>query len=72
VATHTVRLIAQWAFDTVRLARLEVTCGPDNAGSRGVAQRTGFTLEGLLRSHTTFKDGRRDTMVFGLLPGELR
>ncbi|NUT56234.1 MAG: GNAT family N-acetyltransferase [Thermoleophilia bacterium] len=38
----------------------------------GGASRCGFTREGLLRSHMPFKDGRRDTVVFGLLPGELR
>jgi RimJ/RimL family protein N-acetyltransferase len=31
----------------------------------------GFTREGLLRSHMRFKAGRRDTLVYGLLPGEL-
>jgi len=33
--------------------------------------RCGFVREGLLRSHMRFKDGRRDTVVFGLLPHEL-
>lgn len=72
VASRAVRLIACWAFETVLLARLEITCGPDNHGSQSVAQRCGFTREGLLRSHLAFKSGRRDTVVFGLLPGELR
>lgn len=72
VASRAVRLVADWVFQTVRLARLEITCGPDNAGSQQVARRTGFTREGLLRSHMTLKGGRRDTVVFGLLPGELR
>ena len=54
------------------LGRLELTCGPDNHASQGVADRCGFTREGVLRSHTPFKAGRRDTVVFGLLPGELR
>jgi RimJ/RimL family protein N-acetyltransferase len=37
-----------------------------------VAERCGFTREGLLRSHMRFKGARRDTLVFGLLDGELR
>ena len=71
VASRSVRLVAHWAFETLQLARLEITCGPDNDGSQGVARRCGFSLEGLLRSHQTFKGARRDTVVFGLLPGEL-
>jgi RimJ/RimL family protein N-acetyltransferase len=72
VATHAVRLICGWAFEDLRLARLELTCGPDNLASQRVAERCGFTREGVLRSHLPFKGGRRDTVIFSLLPGELR
>jgi RimJ/RimL family protein N-acetyltransferase len=72
VATHAVRLVAQWVFAELGLARLELTCGPDNEASQRVAERCGFTREGVLRSHIPFKGGRRDTVVFSLLPGELR
>jgi RimJ/RimL family protein N-acetyltransferase len=72
VATHAVRLIAGWAFDELGVARLEVTCAPDNEASQRVAERCGFTREGVLRSHMPFKGGRRDTVLFSLLPGELR
>ena len=72
VATHAVRLISGWAFEDLQLARLELTCGPDNRASQRVAERCGFTREGVLRSHIPFKGGRRDTVVFSLLPGELR
>jgi len=37
-----------------------------------VAERAGFVREGLLRSHLAFQGGRRDTVIYGLLPGELR
>ncbi len=63
--------MARWAFDCLDLARLEITCGPENHGSQGVALRCGFTREGVLRSHISFKGSRRDTVVFGLIPGEL-
>jgi len=72
VATHAVQLIARWAFVELGLARLELTCGPDNQASQRVAQRCGFTREGVLRSHMAFKGARRDTVVFSLLPGDLR
>lgn len=72
MATHATRLMARWAFDRLGIERLELTCGPDNAPSQGVAERCGFTREAVLRSHMTFKGARRDTLMFSLLAGELR
>jgi RimJ/RimL family protein N-acetyltransferase len=71
-ATQAVRLLARWAFAELGLARLELTCGPDNEASQRVAERCGFLREGLLRSHVPFKGARRDSIIYGLLPGELR
>jgi RimJ/RimL family protein N-acetyltransferase len=71
-ATHAVPLLARWAFAELGLARLELTCGPDNVASQHVAERCGFSREGLLRSHVPFKGARRDSVINGLLPGELR
>jgi RimJ/RimL family protein N-acetyltransferase len=71
-ATQAVRLLAGWAFAGLSLSRLELTCGPDNAASQRVAERCGFTREGLLRSHMPFRGGRRDSLIYSLLPGELR
>ena len=71
-ATDAVRLLARWAFAELGLARLELTCGPANEASQHVAGRCGFSREGLLRSHVPFKGGRRDSVIYSLLPGELR
>ena len=72
VATRSVRLLARWAFEDLGIARLELTCGPDNHASQRVADRCGFMREAVLRSHTPFKGGRRDTVMFSLVPGEMR
>ena len=72
IASTAVRLLATWGFTTLGLVRIELTCGPDNEASQRVAARCGFVLEGVMRSHLAFKGGRRDTMLFSLLPGELR
>ncbi|WP_017977213.1 GNAT family N-acetyltransferase [Actinopolyspora halophila] len=72
LAARTVRLLAGWGFERLALARLELTCAPDNTASQRVAERCGFTREGVLRSHLPFQGGRRDTVMYGLLPGELR
>lgn len=67
VATNAVRLMSDWAFAELGLARLEITCAPDNVASQRVAERAGFVREGVLRSHIAFKGGRRDTVVYGLV-----
>jgi RimJ/RimL family protein N-acetyltransferase len=71
-AAQAVRLLARWAFAGLGLARLELTCGPDNEASQHVAERCGFSREGLLRSHVPFQGARRDSVIYSLLPGELR
>ena len=72
VASTAVQLLARWGFSELGLARIELTCGPDNEASQRVATRCGFVREGVMRSHMPFKGGRRDTVLFSLLPGELR
>ena len=71
-ASEATRLLAGWGFERLGLSRVALTCGPDNRDSQRVAERCGFTREGVLRSHMPFKGGRRDSVVYGLLPGELR
>jgi RimJ/RimL family protein N-acetyltransferase len=46
---------------------------PDNLGSQRVAEKVGFQREGVMRAHLLHPDGRlRDSVMFSLLPGELR
>ncbi|SFD69404.1 Protein N-acetyltransferase, RimJ/RimL family [Actinopolyspora alba] len=72
LATRTLRLLAHWVFDHLELERLELTCAPDNIASQRVAERCGFTREGVLRSRIRFQGGRRDSMMFSLLADETR
>jgi RimJ/RimL family protein N-acetyltransferase len=73
-ATSALRVFARWLFDDHGLARLELTTDPDNTASQRVAARCGFRQEGYLRSHLRFHyttGERRDSLIWGLLPGEL-
>jgi RimJ/RimL family protein N-acetyltransferase len=72
VASGAVRLLAGWALGTLGLARIELLTDPDNAASQRVAERCGFTREGIMRSHLVNNGERRDSVLFSLLPGELR
>lgn len=72
-ASEAVRLLSAWAFDALGIGRLELFAHPENVSSRRLAKRCGFTREGLLRSHMLMRNSgeRRDSCVYGLLPGEL-
>jgi RimJ/RimL family protein N-acetyltransferase len=73
VTTRALRALCQWAFTELRLERLELITDPDNHASQRVAEKVGFSREGILRSHLVHPDGRRrDSVMFSLLPGELR
>lgn len=68
VATTAVRLVAGWAFRELGIGRLNLQTAPENLASQRVAERAGFTREGLLRAWLPTADGRRDSVMFSLLP----
>jgi RimJ/RimL family protein N-acetyltransferase len=70
VATQSLRLLTEWAFGELRMARASLLINVGNEASRRVAQRCGYTYEGTLRS-TFLKDDRRvDTEVWSRLPDD--
>ena len=73
VTTRALRLACRWSFEQLELGRLELVTDPDNVASQRVAEKVGFIREGVLRAHVLHPDGRRrDSVMFSLLPGELR
>jgi RimJ/RimL family protein N-acetyltransferase len=72
VCTHALRMLSRWAFDELRLQRMELITDPDNGASQRVAEKVGYRREGVMRAHLRHVDGRvRDSVLFSLLPGEL-
>jgi len=67
-ATTAVRLVAGWAFGELGIRRLNLQTAPENLASQRVAERAGFTREGLLRAWLPTAGGRRDSVMFSLLP----
>ena len=64
--------LSRWAFQELGLGRVELVTDPDNIASQRVAEKAGFTREGVLRSMLVNRDGsRRDGVMFSLLPEEL-
>jgi RimJ/RimL family protein N-acetyltransferase len=73
VCTRALRVLSSHALDALELQRLELITDPENLASQRVAEKVGFQREGVLRAHLRHPDGRiRDSVMFSLLPGELR
>ena len=73
ICTRALRVLSRWAFEELELKRLDLITDPDNRASQRVAEKAGFQREGVLRAHLRHPDGRvRDSVMFSLLPGELR
>ena len=72
LTTSALRALSRWAFDELGLGRVELVTDPENIASQRVAEKAGFTREGILRSILVNRDGgRRDGVMFSLLPDEL-
>jgi RimJ/RimL family protein N-acetyltransferase len=69
-ATRAVRLICDWGFRTLGLERIELLASTENAASQRVAERSGFTREGVLRSYMVGSAGREDMVSFSRLAGD--
>ena len=72
LATRAVRLLSGWVFQNLPVDRIEIHAEPENVASRQVAERAGFSFEGVLRSYLVNKGVRRDAASYSLLRGELR
>ena len=73
ICTRAVRLLARYGLDELELQRIDLITDPDNLASQRVAEKVGFQREGVMRAHLRHPDGRiRDSVMFSLLPGELR
>ncbi|MBC2906682.1 GNAT family N-acetyltransferase [Streptomyces cupreus] len=70
-ASGAVLTAARWSFTAASIDRVEWRAEVGNTASRAVAERTGFTIEGTMRSAINNKGVRRDCWVGSLLPSDL-
>ena len=71
VGSRATRLLARWGIEQLGLERIELLANPANEASQRLAERAGFTREGLLRSYRRRKGEREDLIMFSLLRGDL-
>jgi RimJ/RimL family protein N-acetyltransferase len=67
VMTRAIPLLVSWIFESLPIERVQLGIEPANAASRALAERTGFTFEGVLRSWFVNKGKRRDVAMYSLL-----
>lgn len=64
------RLLLVEAFDTLQLHRVEIVAASANLRSCAVAERSGFTQEGVLRGYLYLHDRFWDAKVYSLLAAD--
>ena len=68
--TEAAEAITNFAIHELKANRVEIRCDSRNLRSARVAERLGFTLEGVLRNEKCAVDGSlRDTMLFAKVRG---
>jgi len=70
--TEGLALTLRFAFERLRLHRLEAACLPHNAASRGVLLKSGFREEGYAREYLCIDGKWQDHVLFGMLASEWR
>jgi RimJ/RimL family protein N-acetyltransferase len=70
IVSEAVQAIARMAWNRLDARRLEIRMDDDNMPSRRVAERAGFTFEGLLRQNALAFDGSpRSTRIYARVRG---
>jgi ribosomal-protein-serine acetyltransferase len=67
IITRACRTVIAYVFEELKLNRVVIRTMPDNVGSRNIAEKLGFTQEGILRKCIWFNHRFVDQVVYGLL-----
>lgn len=70
VMSAAVRALLPFAFDSLRLHRLEAACIPTNAASVALLERTGFIREGYAREYLCINGVWADHLLYARLRGD--
>ena len=69
--TEAVRLATAYLFGQRPIDRIQIVLDPRNVGSRAVAERAGYTLEGTLRHALYDRGAYLDLLLFSILRSEV-
>ncbi len=68
--TEAVTEVLRYAFEELKLNRVEATTDAENAASARVLEKAGFTREGRLRERFIYKGGVHDDLFYGILASD--
>ncbi len=66
-ATEAIRLLAKYAFEALKLHKLNASCYSNNLGSRKAFEKAGFKSEGTRKSQYKFGNEYVDVFMMGLV-----
>ena len=69
-ATEATREVIAYGFEKIGLHKVQICVRPENAPSRRVIEKCGFTYEGTLRDYFFMSSGYSDRMYFSMLQSE--
>ena len=72
LATEAASALVEFSFSDIGLHRLDLVAATTNYGSIRVAEKLGFTREGMMRDGSRAASGYLDTYIFGLLEDDER
>ena len=70
IATQAVRLLTGYLFNRLKVNRIRLVIHPDNTASRRVAEKSGYTLEGVARGAWYHRGHNQDVEIWAVLRSE--
>ena len=70
IMTKTVKALLQYAFETLKLHKVEIRVAEANHKSHAIPERLGFMQEGTIRAAEWLYDHYVDHVIYGLLVNE--
>jgi len=64
--------LAKFAFEELKLNRIEIIADLENKNSQRVAEKVGAKREGILRNRVCIRGSARDVFMFSLIPDDLK
>jgi ribosomal-protein-alanine N-acetyltransferase len=69
--TSALELLSNWVIQEQGFQRIEVFVGIENYASQKIAERAGFTREGISRNKAVIRGRRIDVILYSKIPADL-